>query len=78
MFFGTMFVEPLQCRKWCKLAIDLEMDLQKSITSMETLAQIAVLWVACHTYPGRRIPITFPSFPDNTGAESGSNRFFCH
>ena len=70
------FSERYTSQQFTDLSIDLESDLQKSITSMETLAQIAILWISCKTYPGHRIPITLPSFSDNTGAESGSNRLF--
>ena len=70
------FSERYSRQQFCDLNIDLETDLQKSITSMETLAQIAILWISCRIYPGHRIPITLPSFSDNTGAESGSNRLF--
>ena len=70
------FSERYTGQQFTDLNIELESDLQKSITSMETLAQIAILWISCKTYPGHRIPITLPSFSDNTGAESGSNRLF--
>ena len=70
------FSERFSGQHFADLNIDLESDLQKSITSMETLAQIAILWISCRIYPGHRIPITLPSFSYNTGAESGSNRLF--
>ena len=56
--------------------IPLQDDLQKSISGLETLAQIAILWMASKLYPGQRFPITLPYFSDNTGAESGSTRLF--
>ena len=70
------FSERFNRQHFVDLEIDLETDLQKSMTSMETLAQIAILWVSCHTYPGHRIPVALPSFSDNTGAESGVIVFF--
>ena len=70
------FSERYTGQQFADLNIDLDSDLQKSITSMETLAQIAILWISCKIYPGHRIPITLPSFSDNTGAESGSNLLF--
>ena len=70
------FSERCTRQQFADLNIDLESDLQKSITSVETLAQIAILWISCRIYPRHRIPITLPSFSDNTGAESGSNGLF--
>ena len=52
------FSERYTGQQFAALNIELESDLQKSITSMETLAQIAILWISCKTYPGHRIPIT--------------------
>ena len=65
------FSQGFTAQHFADLNIDLESGLQKSITSMETLAQIAILWISCRIYPGHRNPITLPSFSDNTGAESG-------
>ena len=70
------FSERYTLQDFIALKIDLDSDLQKSITSMETLAQIAIMWISSRVHPGHRIPITLPSFSDNTGAESGSNRLF--
>ena len=70
------FSERYTLQDFIALKIELDKDLQKSITSMETLAQMAIMWISCRIHPGHRIPITLPSFSDNTGAESGSNRLF--
>ena len=70
------FSERYTLQDFIALNVELDKDLQKSITSMETLAQIAIMWISCRIHPGHRIPITLPSFSDNTGAESGSNRLF--
>ena len=70
------FSEQYTLHDFRSLDIPLQHDLQKSISGLETLAQIAILWMASKLYPGHRFPITLPSFSDNTGAESGSNRLF--
>ena len=70
------FSEPYCLSDFRSLEIPLQDDLQKSISALETLAQMAILWMASKLYPGQRFPITLPSFSDNTGAESGSNRLF--
>ena len=70
------FSEQYSLQDFQNLEIPLQDDLQKSISALETLAQIAILWIASKLYPGQRFPITLPSFSDNTGAESGSNRLF--
>ena len=70
------FSEQYTLQDFRGLEIPLQDDLQKSISGLETLAQIAILWMASKLYPGQRFPITLPSFSDNTGAESGSNRPF--
>eukprot|EP00435_Cladocopium_sp_Y103_P020961 s1968_g5.t1 len=58
------------------LQIPVHEDLQKDISSLETLAQIALVYIAMHSYPGARIPIRVPTLSDNTGAEAVSNRLF--
>ncbi len=68
------FSEQYNLQDFRSLEIPLQDDLQKSISGLETLAQIAILWMASKLYPGQRFPITLPSFSDNTGPESGSNR----
>lgn len=56
--------------------LDLKPDLQKSITCLETLAQIALLWVAAKFFPNHRLPICLKSLSDNSGAEASSNKLF--
>ena len=70
------FSEQYDLQDFRSLDIPLQDDLQKSISGLETLAQIAILWIASKLNPGQRFPITLPSFSDDTGAESGSNRLF--
>ena len=50
-------------------------NLQKDISSLETLAQIALVYIIQH-FPGSRTPIRIPMLSDNTTAESVSNIFF--
>ena len=51
-------------------------DLQKSITCLEALAQIALIWITAQLFPGHRLPICLKSLSDNTGAEASSNAMF--
>ena len=51
-------------------------NLQKDISSLETLAQIALVFVATRFQPGFRIPIKIPTLSDNSAAESISNNLF--
>ena len=56
--------------------IHLDPNMQRSIASFETLAQIALVWLVAMSFPGFRIPICLKSLSDNTGAESVSNKLF--
>ena len=56
--------------------LELKPDLQKSITCLETLAQIALLWITSKFFPSHRLPICLKSLSDNTGAESSNNKLF--
>ena len=58
------------------LEIPIEDDLQKIISALELLAQMAIVFTLARTFPGHRVPIRIHSFSDNTGAESGSNKLF--
>ena len=51
-------------------------DLQKDISSLETLAQIALIFLVTRLQPGMRIPIKLPTLSDNSAAESVSNSLF--
>ena len=51
-------------------------DLQRHITCLKTLAQIAILYIASRVFPAHRFPICLRSLSDNTGAESGSNKLW--
>ena len=51
-------------------------NLQKDISSLETLVQIALIFVATRFQPGFRIPIKIPTLSDNSAAESVSNSLF--
>ena len=58
------------------LDVDLDSDMQRSISSFETLAQIALLFVTARFFPAHRMPICLKTLSDNTGAESGSNKLW--
>jgi len=58
------------------LQIPVHEDLQKSISALEALAQIALVLIAVQSFPGARIPVRVPTLSDNAGAESISNALF--
>jgi hypothetical protein len=58
------------------LGVELDPEMQRSISSFETLAQIALLFVTARFFPAHRMPICLKSLSDNTGAESGSNKLW--
>jgi hypothetical protein len=58
------------------LKIPLHTDLQKDISSLETLAQIALVYITSRFFPGARIPIRIPTLSDNSTAEALSNKLF--
>ena len=58
------------------LNVHLDPNMQRSIASFETLAQIALVWLVAKSFPGFRFPICLKSLSDNTGAESVSNKLF--
>lgn len=51
-------------------------DLQKEICMLETLAQGVLLLMVASDLRHTRLALTFPSFSDNTGAESATNNLF--
>ncbi len=71
-WFSERFVK----HDFTALQIPIEDDLQKIISVLELLAQIAIVFTLARTFPGHRVPIRINSFSDNTGAESGSNKLF--
>lgn len=58
------------------LDIPLRSDLQKEISSLETLAQMALVYLVIQLYPGFRIPIKICTLSDNAAAESSTKRLF--
>ena len=70
------FSLPLHSSDFDQLHIPVHDDLQKDIAALETLAQIALVYIAVKSFPGARIPIRVPTLSDNTGAESISNKLF--
>ena len=51
-------------------------DLQKDISSLKTLAQIALVYIMIQHLPRCRIPIQLTTLSDNAAAESVSNKLF--
>ena len=72
----TWFSLQLQHSDFKALNIPIHEDLQKDIASLETLAQIALVFITIQQFPGARIPIKIPTLSDNTGAEAVSNKLF--
>ena len=72
----TWFSLQLQHSDFKSLNIPIHEDLQKDIASLETLAQIALVFITIQQFPGARIPIKIPTLSDNTGAEAVSNKLF--
>ena len=58
------------------LGLTVSKDLQRHITCFETLAQIALLFIASRVFPAHRFPICLRTLSDNSGAESGSNKLW--
>lgn len=57
-------------------SVTLDPNMQRSIGCFETLAQIALLWIAVHHISIGRFPLRLPSVSDNTSAEAGVNKMF--
>ena len=72
----SWFSLPISHQDFQSLKIPIHDNLQKDITSLETLAQIALVFLAIQSFPGARIPIRLPTLSDNTTAEAVSNKLF--
>ena len=70
------FSLPISLQDFKSLHIPIHDNLQKDITSLETLAQIALVYITIQFFPGARIPIRIPTLSDNTTAEAVSNKLF--
>ena len=57
---------PMTSQDFSDLHIPLHDNLQKDISSLETLAQIALVYIPIQFFPGSRIPIRIPTLSDNT------------
>ena len=60
------------------LKIPMHDDLQKDISSLETLAQIVLVYIVIHNLPGCRVPIRMSTLSDNTSAESVFQQIIQH
>ena len=72
----SWFSVPMTSQDFKNLHIPLHDNLQKDISSLETLAQIALVYITIQFFPGSRIPIRVPTLSDNTTAEAVSNKLF--
>ena len=74
---AVWFSEVFSLRSLQKLISDLPSVAQEAITCWETLAQMGLVLLLASCFPGGRLKICVPSWCDNTGAESTSNKLFC-
>ena len=72
----SWFSLPMTHSDFQSLQIPVHDNLQKDISSLETLAQIALVYIAIQFFPGSRIPIRIPTLSGNTTAEAASNKLF--
>ena len=72
----SWFSLPMCFQDFKNLQIPMHDDLQKDIGCLETLAQLALVFVVTKFCPGARIPIRIPMLSDNTTAESLTNKLF--
>ena len=70
------FSEKWECKDFHSLDIPVSEDMQKDISSYETLAQIGLLFTLCSLLPSQRFALTLRSQSDNTAAESTANSLF--
>ena len=70
------FSETFQHSHFAALPLKLDMDLQKSISFIETLAQFALLHCLVQSHSACRLNWKITSFTDNTGAEARLNSLF--
>ena len=70
------FSLPISLDEFQSLNIPMHEDLQKDISSLETLAQVALLFIVAQFQPGYRMALRVPALSDNSGAESVSNKLF--
>ena len=66
----------LHAADFTSLKIPMHDDLQKDISSLETLAPIALAHIVVRHLPGHRIPVRISTLSDNTAAVSLSNKLF--
>jgi len=72
----SWFSLQLHVSEFQQLNIPVHQDLQRDISSLETLAQIALVYIASRFFPGARIPIRIPTLSDNSTAEAVANKLF--
>ena len=74
---GIVYFPSSECKWFClplckadfdALDIPLHSDLQRDITSLETLAQIALLFIVARRQPGFRMSVRVPALSDNSGS----------
>ena len=72
----SWFSLQLTSNDFTQLQIPMHDNLQKDISSLEALAQIALVYISIQFFPGSRIPIKIPTLSDTITAEAVSNKLF--
>ena len=72
----SWFSLPMTHSYFQSLQIPVRENFQTDISSLETLAQIALVYIAIQFFPGSRISIRIPALSDNTTAEAASSKLF--
>jgi hypothetical protein len=70
------FSEKFSHADFAALPLKLDQQMQRSISALKALAQIALIHLVSIFSPGSRMPICLKSLSDNSGAESVSNKCF--
>ena len=70
------FSEKFSHADFAALPLKLDQQMQRSISALKALAQIALIHSVSNFSPGSRMPICLKSLSDNSGAESVSNKCF--
>ena len=70
------FSEKFSHADFTALPLKLDQQMQRSISALKALAQIALIHLVSNFSPGSRMPICLKSLSDNSGAESVSNKLF--
>ena len=74
--YVAWFAETWTVAQIKEFGMPMNSDAQRDISSYETLAQMALIFVSHRILPSKRLPIRLPTQSDNVSAEAGGNKFF--